>query len=174
MKPLTATVTVEDLKRIRPRQVVDVRSPSEFASGHVPGTVNIPLEQLGSRVQDIDDREPLYLICQSGQRARLAAERVSGSLSECFVVEGGTSAWCAAGFPSVRSVRTSWSLERQVRLAAGVLVLLGTTLGASFDAMWLGLSGFAGLGLTVAGLTDFCPMARALAKAPWNATRQVK
>lgn len=72
------------------------------------------------------------------------------------------------GLPVVASVKTRWSLERQVRLGAGLLVLAGVILGVLISAYWLLLSGFVGMGLTFAGLTDICPMGILLGKMPWN------
>jgi rhodanese-related sulfurtransferase len=84
------------------------------------------------------------------------------------VLEGGTAAWMNVGLPVVASVKTRWSLERQVRLGAGLLVLAGVILGVLISAYWLLLSGFVGMGLTFAGLTDICPMGILLGKMPWN------
>ena len=100
---------------------------------------------------------------------------VAGLLEPCrkdvSILEGGTDAWAKAGFPLVISKRTRWSLERQVRLSAGALVLIGTLLAATINRDWLGLTGFVGLGLTFAGLTDLCPMGSLLGTMPWNRTR---
>jgi hypothetical protein len=75
--------------------------------------------------------------------------------------------------PTVATSKVRWSLERQVRLGAGLLILTGAALAALLHPYWILLSGFAGLGLTFAGLTDFCPMGLLLAKMPWNrAARQ--
>jgi Protein of unknown function (DUF2892) len=68
----------------------------------------------------------------------------------------------------VRTTKTRWSLERQVRFGAGLLMLCGLTLALAVTPYWLLLSAFVGLGLTFAGLTDICPMAILLAKLPWN------
>lgn len=148
---------------------VDVRSATEYASGHVPGAVNIPLDQIENRTADLSSDRPLALICQTGQRARMAATLLAPCLSDNFVVEGGTQAWKEAGLPVVASVKARWSLERQVRLAAGILVLTGSALAAIFSPYWLILTGFVGMGLTGAGLTDICPMAMFLSRLPWNA-----
>ena len=75
------------------------------------------------------------------------------------VLEGGTDAWRQAGLPLVVSCNTRWSLERQVRLGAGLLALDWALLAVLVSVRWIYLSGFIGLGLTFAGLTDFCPMA---------------
>jgi rhodanese-related sulfurtransferase len=166
------TITVEELKRERGSvaqlQLVDVRSASEYASGHVPGAANIPLEQIEARLDDLDPRRPLVLICQSGKRASITADLLAPHRRALHVLDGGTQAWVKAGFPVVRSTRMRWALERQVRLAAGVITLTGAVLALAVNAHWAYLSGAAGLGLTMAGLTDFCPMAILLARLPWN------
>ena len=167
---MSASITVTELHRHPPvgAQLVDVRSSSEFASGHIPGAVNIPMDQIEARLEDLLPGAPLVLVCQSGKRARMTA----GLLEPCerltTVLEGGTSAWIQAGLPIVTSVKTRWSLERQVRLGAGVLVLTGSVLALAVNPNWLFLSAFIGLGLTFAGLTDICPMALVLGKMPWN------
>jgi rhodanese-related sulfurtransferase len=163
---------VEDLKVLKtfddPIQLIDVRSPSEYAAGHIPGAANIPLEQLDSRVSDLEPRGQIVLICQSGTRAKIAANLLERFREDLLVLEGGTAAWARAGLPTVANTAARWSLERQVRLGAGLLVLLGVTLALSIDLHWIYFSAFIGAGLTFAGLTDFCPMGRLLALMPWN------
>lgn len=149
-------------------QLIDVRSATEFASGHIPGSINIPLEEIEQRVADLSSERPLILICQMGQRARIAAELVSPCRSDLLVLTGGTKAWRDAKLPIVASVKARWSLERQVRFGAGVLTLASTILALTVSSYWLVLTGFVGAGLTFAGLTDICPMAIVLAKLPWN------
>ncbi len=82
-------------------------------------------------------------------------------------VDGGTSAWEAAGLPVVRG-KKAMSLERQVRIAAGFLVFLGAALGYFVNPAWIGLSAFVGAGLMFAGITDTCAMGMMIAKMPWN------
>lgn len=155
-------------------QLVDVRSPSEFASGHIPGTVNIPMDQIEARLDDLLPDTPVLLICQMGKRARMTASRLEPCRPEIAVLEGGTNAWIQAGQPVVANVKTRWSLERQVRLGAGSLALMGTVLGLFVNLNWLYLSAFIGLGLMFVGLTDICPMAELLGRLPWNSSRQCK
>ena len=93
-------------------QMVDVRSPSEFAAGHIPGAVNIPMDQIESRLADLS-AGPIVLICQMGKRARLTADLLGPCGLDLTVLEGGTSAWIQAGFPVVASLKTRWSLERR-------------------------------------------------------------
>lgn len=84
-------------------------------------------------------------------------------------IAGGTAAWIQAGLPVEQSAgRKVISLERQVRIAAGSLVLLGVIFGFNLNYNWFYLSAFVGAGLIFAGLTDFCGMAILLGKAPWN------
>lgn len=149
-------------------QLIDVRSPSEFASGHIPGAINIPMDQIEARLRDLSPSGPLVLICQAGTRARITAALLEPCQLQVAVLDGGTNAWIQAGFPVVASVRTRWSLERQVRLAAGLLVLTGAGLALTVNPTWVFLSAFIGLGLTFAGLTDFCPMGVMLGKMPWD------
>ncbi len=147
---------------------VDVRSGSEFASGHIPEAVNIPMEEIEGRLDDLNPQVPIVLICQSGTRARVTARLLDSCQRQIAVLEGGTRAWISAGLPVVASVKTRWSLERQVRLGAGVMVLTGAILALTLNPLWALFCGFIGLGLTFAGLTDICAMGRILEKMPWN------
>jgi rhodanese-related sulfurtransferase len=171
---LDSAVLVSQLRN-RPSGVallVDVRSGSEFASGHIPGAINIPMEEIEARLDDLDVNLPIILICQSGKRARMSASLLEPCQRQIAVLEGGTKAWIQAGLPVVASVRTRWSLERQVRLGAGLLVLAGVILALTANPRWVFLCGFVGLGLTFAGLTDICAMGIILGKMPWNRRRQ--
>jgi len=153
-------------------QWVDVRSVTEYASGHVPGAVNIPMEQIEARLDDLLPDVPIVLICQAGKRARMVAGLLEPCRKDVSVLDGGTEAWTAAKHPLVVSTNTRWALERQVRLVAGLLILLALLLAETVHRYWLGLAMFVGLGLTVAGLTDRCLMAALLVRLPWNRTRR--
>ncbi len=167
---MSSTVTVSELRNDTSTRslLVDVRSATEFASGHIPGAVNIPMDQIVARLDDLGRKLPLVLICLSGKRARMTAGLLEPCGRQITVLEGGTKAWIDAGFPVVASVKTRWSLERQVRLGAGLLVLIGSILALTVNSYWVLLCGFAGLGLTFAGLTDICAMATFLGMMPWN------
>ena len=104
----------------------------------------------------------------------MTAELLAPCRREIRVLEGGTTAWTQAGLPVVRSVKTRWSLERQVRLGAGLLVLVGVVLAFTVSLNWIFLSAFVGLGLTFAGLTDICLMGELLGKMPWNGRSHCK
>jgi len=175
---VNGTISADDLKKLAGRrgeaQWVDVRTASEYASGHVPGAINIPMEQIEARLADLSTDCPIVLICQSGVRARLAAALLEPRRTDVTVLDGGTSAWVSAGFPVVVNSATRWGLERQVRLVAGLLVVIGAVLALTVNPHWVYLSGFVGLGLAFAGLTNICAMASLLCKMPWNRSRRLR
>jgi rhodanese-related sulfurtransferase len=165
-----ATISPTDLQariaRGEKPLLVDVRSPAEHAAVHVPGVVLMPLERLDPQSFPRDGGTA-YLLCQAGGRATRAAETLTSAGITCCVVTGGTSAWAAAGLPVNRG-RGVISIERQVRIGAGLVVVIGVTLGLSVHPGFVGLAGFVGAGLIFAGITDWCGMGLLLAKAPWN------
>lgn len=152
-------------------QMVDVRSPGEFASGHIPCAINLPMDQVEARLDDLHHQDPVLLICQSGRRATLTRELLQPHLNELIVLDGGTAAWVNAGLPVVRATVTRWSLERQVRLAAGVLTGAGALLAVASDPLWALIPLGTGAGLTFAGVTNMCGLAGLLSLMPWNRTR---
>lgn len=160
-----------DRLRAGPVNLIDVRTPAEHRAVHVEGARLVPLGELdvARLVSTRPEAGPFYVLCQSGGRARKACEAFAraGHGDDAILVEGGTAACVEAGLPVVRG-RASISIERQVRIAAGGLVLLGTVLGAFVHPAWLGLAGFIGAGLIFSGVTDTCGMAMALARMPWN------
>jgi len=152
--------------------LLDVRTPVEFAEVHVPQARSVPLDDLTPDALSLAKEQPVYLLCRSGQRAAKAAERLArAGFTRPVVVAGGTLAWLEANLPAVRSQSRVISLERQVRIAAGALVLVGVLLGWFVHRAFFGLSAFVGAGLIFAGITDFCGMGLLLAKLPWNSKR---
>ncbi len=151
-------------------ELIDVRTPKEFQEVHVTFAKNVPLDQLDcSKIAGERKSKdlPLYVICRSGSRGRQACEKlVAAGCANVINLDGGTLAWDQAGLPVVRGAKVM-SLERQVRIAAGTLVLTG--IGLSFlHPGFAGLSAFVGAGLIFAGITDTCGMGMILAKMPWN------
>ena len=156
---------------------IDVRSPAEYEAVHATGAKLYPLDALDpkriSSELGISAQTPVVLLCAGGNRARKAAEKFHAEgIPHCLVVEGGTKAWEAAGLPVVRG-KGVISIERQVRIGAGMMVLLGVLLGSWVDPRWFFLSGFVGAGLIFAGITDWCGMGLLLAKMPWNQAKPV-
>jgi rhodanese-related sulfurtransferase len=151
-------------------RLLDVRTPGEFASAHVSGSYNVPLDTLAEHGREIGENvtEPVVLVCQSGRRARQAEDALkSTGMRSLHVLDGGLTAWLAAGLPVVRG-RGRVSLERQVRIVAGALAATGGVLAILVHPMFALLSVAIGSGLTVAGITDTCAMAMLLAKLPYN------
>jgi rhodanese-related sulfurtransferase len=156
--------------------LIDVRTPAEYDEVHVEGARNIPLDRLDPRAIAAEHAGktggPLYFVCKSGGRSQKACEQmIAAGVNDVVSVEGGTSACEAAGLKVARSGRKVMSLDRQVRICAGGLVVLGAVLGHFVNPAWHALSAFIGAGLVFAGVTDTCGMAMMLAKMPWNQVR---
>lgn len=172
---MTTSITPQDLaqRRLAGRRVdlIDVRTPVEFQEIHVEFARNVPLDRLDPQAirsqHGADAAEPLYVICRTGGRGKQACAKLAAAGIPVANVEGGTLACEAAGLPLVRGQKVI-SLERQVRIAAGSLVLLGAALAWFLDPAWIGLSAFVGAGLVFAGVTDTCGMGLLLARMPWN------
>jgi rhodanese-related sulfurtransferase len=170
------TITPQELEDLRRRgravELIDVRTPVEYREVHAEAARSVPLDRLDPRAvteaRKGTRHEPLYVICRSGSRGRQACEAFhAAGFSNVVNVEGGTLAWEQAGLPVVRGEKAI-SLERQVRIAAGSLVVIGTALGAFVHPAFLGLAAFVGAGLVFAGVTDTCGMGMILARMPWN------
>ena len=169
------TISVQELSQLcnsgqRP-EIVDVRSESEFAAGHIPGAKCIPLQQLPFRHADLDGGD-LVLVCEAGTRACIAQKNLEQRSATIAVLDGGTRAWREAGFPLVSVLHTSWSLERQVRFGAGLLILIGIALTLFVSNTWILMPTFVGAGLSFAGATDICMMGKLLVRMPWNQLRK--
>jgi rhodanese-related sulfurtransferase len=167
-----------DLRQARTRLheliVIDVRTPGEYAGGHIPGALNIPLDQLDRAMPDIRDaagRRDVLVVCASGARSENACRMLAENGIHTATLAGGTGAWAAQGHDLDRpsgSTKATWAMERQVRLTAGLIVLLGLLLGlAVHPAFQLLSAGIAG-GLVFSAVTNTCGMAAMLAKLPWN------
>lgn len=153
-------------------ELVDVRMPTEFREVHATGAKNYPLDSLNPK-SIVESRngqgsEPLYVICKSGGRSAKAVQKfLDAGFDNVVNVEGGTTAWVEAALPVVRG-KKAISLERQVRILAGFLALLGGVLGIVVHPYFAGLSAFIGAGLMFAGISDTCGMGMMLSKMPWN------
>lgn len=159
----------------RPVHLIDVRTPAEYRSGHIHGATSIPLDELDREIlrghlgDDKAGRDrPLYLTCLSGDRARQAAEKLrQAGLENLYLVEGGTEAWRQAGLPMQRCGNVI-SLERQVQIALGTLLVLKVLFGFTINELFFAVIPLIGAGLIAAGITRWCGMARLLAMMPWN------
>jgi rhodanese-related sulfurtransferase len=148
-------------------KILDVRTPAEFEEIHIEGSELMPLDRLNAERLKTDGIERV-IVCRSGGRASKAQQQLQSSGCKLFeILEGGIGAWDQAGYPVVRG-KSAISLERQVRISAGILVLSGVVLGSWLNPAFYGISAFVGAGLIFAGITEWCGMGLLLARAPWN------
>ena len=130
----------------QPAQLLDVRTPGEYANAHVPGARLIPLDELNAAAFCRERKgagTPLYVLCQSGNRAKRAVNR-----DESRVLP----------------------LMRQVQIVVGFVSAVGAALALAVHPWFALISLLTGGGLLFAGLTGFCGLALVLAKMPWNKT----
>lgn len=152
--------------------VIDVRSAAEFATMHIRGSYNVPLPLLSEHTDELAERlgARVVLVCQSGVRAEQARQRLgTAGIGTASVLTGGVPGFAAAGGDVVRGARR-WDLERQVRMAAGTLVVGGLLAGKFVSPRLRMLAGAIGTGLTFSAATNTCAMGKALSKMPWNKT----
>lgn len=172
-------ITAESLNGPWPAGAVllDVRTPMEHDECRIQADhLHIPIDQLdpdGLAAQLAGGRAtPVLLLCKAGMRAQKAAERLRGAgFANVTVVEGGLDACQHCGVAVHRGrdgARERMSLERQVRIAAGLLVVFGALLGVWVDVAFLGITIAVGCGLVIAGITNRCGLALLLTRAPWN------
>jgi rhodanese-related sulfurtransferase len=148
---------------------VDVREYAEYAGGRVAGASLLPLGELESRRAELDRTKPIYVICRTGRRSAEAQKKLKAlGFPHVINVAGGFEAWKKENLPFERDRNAPWPLERQVRFAAGLLVLTGVLLSVLLHPYFVWLAGFVGAGLVFAGAADWCGMAMLLAKMPWN------
>ena len=168
MKNITVKESYEQLQANRTIHFIDVRTPAEYGSIHAEGAVNHPMESLDVNDLSFSKSDEVHVICQSGGRSMKVCQKLEAAGFEKVVnVEGGTSAWLDANLPAVKG-KKAMSLERQVRIAAGSLVVIGAALGHFVAPGWFGLSAFVGARLVFAGVTDTCGMGMLIARMPWN------
>ena len=160
---------VADLLHFGRARLVDIREPDEFARRHIAGALSRPLSAFETAHLKIEAGQDVVFTCRSGMRTAANCDRLAAAVDgEAFVLEGGVDGWAAAGLPVQENRKAPLEIMRQVQIAAGSLVLTGVILGFLVHPAFFGLSAFVGAGLTFAGATGFCGMARLLALAPWN------
>ena len=171
LHPLTPRQVRERLNAGR-AILVDIREADEFARSHIIGAQSQPLSTWEKAHLSVNPDADVIFTCRSGMRTAGACDRLAARVSgDAFVLEGGLDAWAKAGLPMATNADAPMEIMRQVQIAAGSLVLIGVVLGFLVSPIWFGLSGFVGAGLTFAGISGFCGMARVLMLAPWNRVR---
>ena len=169
MSTIDASTVRDWLNQPEKVTVIDVRTSAEFQTARIAGSVNVPLNLIEKHAGRVAERlhRDVVLVCQSGTRASQGQQRLAGAgANRLHVLDGGVGAFEAAGGGVVRG-RPRWSLERQVRLAAGSLVLTGLIAGLRLPRARL-LAGGVAAGLTISALTDTCAMGRVLAALPYS------
>jgi rhodanese-related sulfurtransferase len=169
----TVTERIQAMAKVREipagALIVDVREYVEFAAGHIDGARLAPLGDVAQMAEEWQRERAVVLVCKAGSRAEKARERLAAKgFTELTVLEGGMDRWRAEGRPVVTERRQPWSMERQVRIVAGSLVLVTLALALGVSKLWLIGTGFVGAGLVFAGVSNICMMASLLGKLPWN------
>lgn len=172
------TISVEQLAKLCGDdcvELIDVRTPLEFQELRAKDARNLPLDTLDPhgvmKQRGGNADHPLYLICKSGMRGAKACQKfIDAGYANVINVEGGTLAWERAGLPVVRGVKVM-SLDRQVRLTAGTVVLVASLLAIFVHPYWAVLSAAMGGGLAFAAWIDSCALGMILAQMPWNRVR---
>jgi rhodanese-related sulfurtransferase len=170
---MTAPLTVDELKpRLELLTVIDVRTPAEYAGGHIPGAHNIPLDQLPEAVPALRAaaaNAEIAIVCASGNRSTTACRQLADAGITALNLTGGTKAWIDHGHAVNRPAggRAVWAMDRQVRFAAGGLVLAGVLADLALPGTrWI--SAAVGAGLAFSALTNTCAMGALLGKLPYN------
>lgn len=170
-KPLITLTpeAVEERVRLGHALLIDIREADEFARQHVPGALSRPLSRFGAGALPEMAEIDVVFTCRSGMRTAANAERLAAAVAgQAFVLDGGLDGWRRAGLPVEANRKAPLEMMRQVQIVAGSLVLLGAILGWLVSPLFFGLSAFVGAGLTFAGVSGFCGMAKVLAFLPWN------
>lgn len=167
--PLTPAVLHRLVQEGQAPRLLDVRTPGEFRTAHIPGSYNVPLDTLREHRAELLTHldEDVVLVCRSGQRAAQAEKALADAgLPNLRVLEGGIVAWETAGAPLNRGPER-WDMERQVRLVAGSVVLATGLVGVFVPGAHL-IGTAIGAGLTYAAVSNSCAMGVLLSKLPYN------
>lgn len=150
-------------------RLIDVREYPEFVGGHIEGSELVPLGTLNKASDAWDRSAPLTLVCRSGRRAEEGRQILQGKgFSAVHVLHGGIQAWVNDGKPVTVAQNRPWSMERQVRVTAGALVLTFFGVGLLTSKKMFAGAALVGAGLVYAGVSDNCMMASLLGRMPWN------
>ncbi len=152
--------------------VIDVREPDEYHTEHMTESQLIPLGQI--TVNKLPTQSgPIVIHCQRGKRSAQACEKLltENPNLELYSLEGGINAWHDAGLYTKCGTApgtTGISLDRQVQITTGSLILLGIGLGFLLHPGFFGLAGIIGAGLLFSGLSGSCYLKQGLSHLPWN------
>lgn len=169
------TISIEQLNNIVKDKgcdcIIDVREAGEYKSEHVEGSQHLPLSSLNdaSNTLNLNSEQEIYIMCRTGMRAKKAADHMySKGFKHINIVEGGIEAWKSLGLTTLKGKSTVWSLERQVRFTAGLLVMIGFLGSMIIHPGFIYLSVGVGFGLMFSAMTNTCGMGMVLMAMPWN------
>ena len=150
-------------------KLLDVRSALEFSEAHIKDSMNVPLDMLSNKINELSQSKQSYVVfCRTGNRSPMAADMLLQSgIHAVKVMEGGMTLWQKEGLPVIKG-QGGVSLERQVRIIAGSLVFLGIIMSGLVHWTFIFISVFVSCGLIYAGLTDNCLMGMLLMRLPYN------
>lgn len=150
-------------------KLLDVRSALEFDQVHIKDSINIPIDILLSKINDLIGSKQSYIVlCRTGNRSPMAADMlIQSGIQGVKVMQGGITRWQKERLPVIKG-EGGMSLERQVRAIAGTLVLFGIIMSWFVNWVFILISVFVSCGLIYAGLTDNCLMGMLLMKLPYN------
>lgn len=171
MSTLTPIAAVQLAERLRAREIVlvDIREADEFAREHIDGSISLPLSRLEASHVALRGDTSVAFTCRTGMRTGSNCDRLAAHAgSPGFVLEGGLDAWKKAGLPVRASRKAPLEIMRQVQIAVGSIVIAGALLSATAHPAFIWLSALMGAGLTFAGVSGWCGMAKLLSVMPWN------
>lgn len=168
---ITARELGEKIESGQSVTVIDVRTTGEYRSGHVAGSISIPMDEIESRMEDVPRSDQIVLTCQSGTRAQMVRDLLGDRLERVVCLEGGLDSWLSANLTVVRATKTKMALDRQAMIGASVIILTSIALGTFVSPNWFYLALVPGIGLMLAGAAGICLMGMILSKMPWNKAR---
>ncbi|HAH09287.1 MAG TPA: hypothetical protein DCL54_06185 [Alphaproteobacteria bacterium] len=165
LDPNTVAARLKDRSLI----LVDIREADEYAREHIDGAVSLPLSKLESAHVKLEAGKDVVFQCRTGNRTGANCSRLAAFADgPAYVMEGGLDAWKQAGLAVQTDASAPLEINRQVQITAGMLILSGVVLAQTVHPAFIGLSAFVGAGLTFAGVSGWCGMAKLLAAMPWN------
>tara|TARA_R110002167_G_scaffold31007_4_gene102280 strand:+ start:843 stop:1403 length:561 start_codon:yes stop_codon:yes gene_type:complete len=147
----------------------DIREADEYAREHIVGARLVPLSGFNPDDFPKDHEKVGVFHCASGNRTTQAAAQILGTgFAKVYQIEGGIAGWKKAGLPVNLNRSAPISIQRQVQLIAGGMMVLSVVLAVLVSPWFMALGGFVGAGLMFAGASGTCAMATILAYMPWN------
>jgi rhodanese-related sulfurtransferase len=149
--------------------LVDIREADEHAREHIAGALSMPLSALEKSHVNLVPQGDVIFHCKSGMRTSTNCARLATHVEgPAFMLEGGLDAWKRAGLAVRKKAGAPIELMRQVQIVIGLFVLTGIALSLTVHPGFIAIPAFMGAGLTFAGLSGWCGMAKLIALAPWN------